>query len=318
MSGRRGPRSAEDRVRGLLRMLPWLMERERISIADMARQFSMSEEDLIEDIEMASMCGVPPYTPLELADLYIDEGYIHVGVNKQFDRRLELTASEAFGLTLLATAARDLPGFSRGRELRSAQRKLLRVLGEGVVDIDLESPPFLTELTAASTSGERQVLTYWTPAKNEESVRTITVRTVFTDRGHWYISADDDLSGESRHFRVDRIRQLQPTGEFVPVAPVSAEVPVWFADAQDNIVVTATVAANAAWVVETYPCQNIVEHADGSFTITIVANSEHWLGRLLLRAEGGVTVTSPDHLVGLQSRVATDVLARYRANNSDT
>jgi predicted DNA-binding transcriptional regulator YafY len=61
-----------------------------------------------------------------------------------------------------------------------------------------------------------------------------------------------------------------------------------------------------------------VEHADGSFTITIVANSEHWLGRLLLRAEGGVTVTSPDHLVGLQSRVATDVLARYRANNSDT
>jgi predicted DNA-binding transcriptional regulator YafY len=101
------------------------MERERISIADMARQFSMSEEDLIEDIEMASMCGVPPYTPLELADLYIDEGYIHVGVNKQFDRRLELTASEAFGLTLLATAARDLPGFTRGRELRSAQRKLI-------------------------------------------------------------------------------------------------------------------------------------------------------------------------------------------------
>jgi hypothetical protein len=39
---------------------------------------------------------------------------------------------------------------------------------------------------------------------------------------------------------------------------------------------------------------------------------------LLLRAEGGVTVTSPDHLVGLQSRVAADVLARYRANNSDT
>ena len=79
MSGRRGPRSAEDRVRGLLRMLPWLMERERISIADMARQFSMSEEDLIEDIEMASMCGVPPYTPLELADLYIDDRALRFG-----------------------------------------------------------------------------------------------------------------------------------------------------------------------------------------------------------------------------------------------
>ena len=86
MSAKRGPRSSEIRVSGLLRMLPWLMKHERVSVASMAAQFDMSESDLIEDIEMASMCGVPPYTPFELTDIYIDEGYIFVGANKRFER----------------------------------------------------------------------------------------------------------------------------------------------------------------------------------------------------------------------------------------
>ena len=108
MTPRRGPRSAEQRVRGLLKMLPWLMQRESVAVADMAREFGMSESDLVEDIEMAAMCGVPPYTPLELTEIYIDEGMIMVGVNKRFERRLQLTRSEAFGLQLLAAAAEDV------------------------------------------------------------------------------------------------------------------------------------------------------------------------------------------------------------------
>lgn len=316
MSGRRGPRSADDRVLGLLRMLPWLMERKTISIAEVSREFSISEEDLIEDLEMASMCGMPPYSPLELTEIYIEEGVIHVGVNKQFDRRLQLTPEEAFGLSLLAAAAQDLPGFTRSRELKSAQKKLKKVLGEGMIDVDLESPAFLSELTEASLSGERQKITYWTPSANRESERTVTVRSVFTDRGHWYITADDDLSGESRNFRVDRIRQLEPTGEKVEVLPVKPEVPAWFADAQDNIVVSAHVEPSATWIAETYPCQATVENADGSIDITIVANSEHWLSRLLLRAEGAMTVTSPPHLVGLRNRVAAELLAKYQAKSS--
>jgi hypothetical protein len=50
MSGRRGPRSASDRIAGLIKMLPWLMQRESVAVADMARQFDMSEDDLVADI----------------------------------------------------------------------------------------------------------------------------------------------------------------------------------------------------------------------------------------------------------------------------
>ena len=311
MSGKRGPRSAEDRVRGLLVMLPWLMQRKRVAIADMAKQFNMSESDLIEDIELASMCGLPPYSPYELTEVYIDEDFILVGPNKHFERRLELTSSEAFGLSLLAVAAEEMPGFSRGKDLKNALKKLRKVLGEGIVDVDVESPLFLNEVTEASKSGERLRMTYWTPARNEESERVVTVRSVFTDRGHWYIAADDDGSGDRRHFRVDRIRKIENTGEFVPVAAEAVQVPSWFADAADKLVVTLDVAAEAAWVVESYPCRSLVENADGSFRAEMVVNSEHWLGRLLLRGGGMVKVVEPNTLAGLQQSVATQVLANY-------
>ena len=317
MSGRRGPRKAEDRVRGLLAMLPWLMKRKKVAISEMARQFNISEADLIEDLELAAMCGTPPYTPLELTEVYIDEGFIHVGVNKHFQRRLELSASEAFGLSLLAAAAEGIPGFSRRRELTSATKKLRKILGDGIVDVDNETPEFLEHVTDAARSGERLTITYWTPAANAEKERTVTVRSVFTDRGHWYITADDDLSGSQRHFRVDRIRKVVHTGEHVPVIAQEVQVPEWFADASDKTTVVLEVSPRAAWVVETYPCKVVEERADGSYLIELVANSDHWLGRLLLRAEGAVTVVGPETVVDLLRRTAGDVLARYE-NSSGT
>ena len=312
MSAKRGPRSSEVRVSGLLRMLPWLMKQERVSVAKMAKQFSMSESDLIEDIEMASMCGVPPYTPFELTDIYIDEGYIFVGVNKRFERSLELTSSEAFGLNLMAAAAKELPGFTRGKDLKSAVKKLRKVLGDDLVDVDIESSTFLPVVTEAASSGQRLRITYWTPARNEESERTITVRTVFVDRGHWYVRADDDASNDSRHFRVDRIRSVTPLDEFVTVSETAAQVPVWFADASGSETITAEVAATAAWVVETYPCTVREERPDGTYLIDIVSNSEHWLGRLLLRAGNGVKVLKPVEYKQLASQTAQSVLARYK------
>ena len=315
MSARRGPRRAEDRVKGLLVMLPWLMQRKEVPISEMARQFNISEADLIEDLELAAMCGTPPYTPLELTEVFIDEGIIYVGRNKHFERRLELSSSEAFGLSLLAAAAEDIPGFTKQKALTSAVQKLRKILGDGIVDVDTESPIFLEKVTGAAASGERLTITYWTPADNTEKVRTVVVRSVFTDRGHWYITADDDLSGSQRHFRVDRIRQVTPTGEFVPVEPVNNQIPAWFSDAADKTKVVLEVSSAAAWVVETYPCTVLEERQDGSFRVEMVINSEHWLGRLLLRAGGNVAVVAPESAVTLLQNTATEVLSRY-ANKS--
>lgn len=313
-ASKRGPRKAADRVRLLLEMLPWLMEREKVRIADVSAQFDISEADLIEDIEMAAMCGIPPYTPYELTELIIDEGWIHVGLNRHFERRLELRPAEAFGLSLLAVAAREIPGFTAGNDLESAVRKLTTVLGSGLVDVDVESPEFLDVVSDAAESGEVLRIVYWTPATNEEKERNIVVRAVFADKGHWYVTADDDVSGEQRHFRVDRIRSAVGTGRRVAVQPTAPVIPEWFADTSGRLVATVRLGQGAAWVAETYPCTVKSEDSNG-MTIEIVANSEHWLGRLLLRAGDEMQVVGPPELVDLRRRTASQVLARYRSNS---
>jgi predicted DNA-binding transcriptional regulator YafY len=240
------------------------------------------------------MCGVPPYTPFDLADLWIDGEYINVGPNKQFEQRLRLSAHEAFTLSVLASAADDIPGFSHGEHLRSALAKLHRVLGDNVVDVETTSPEFLDAVTAAAEDGEVLNITYW------------------------YMSADDSASGERRHFRIDRIRALHGTGEYSAVSHEPVAIPQWFENAPQTETVTAHIAPHAAWIVESYPCRSITENTDGSFDVEMAISSEHWLSRIVLRAGDGITISSPSHLVDVAQRAAQQVLARYESNTASS
>lgn len=301
-------------------MVPWLMMRSEVPVADMARQFGISEADLIADIEMAAMCGMPPYSPWELTEMWIEDGIIHTGPNKHLERRLALSKQEAFGLALLARAATELPNFKSNAALKSALAKIegLNHTDEDLVDVDVDQLPHLDDLTEAALSGERLVITHWKPESNTETVRRVTVRSIFTDRGKWYVTADDEKSGEVRHFRVDRIRRIERTGEFVTPQIGARDVPVWFAEAgtgnaDSNTTVVIELAPEARWVAETYPCREVEELEGGRLRITIVATSEHWLGRLLLRTGGSANLLSPAHLVDLGRRTAASVLALYRS-----
>ncbi len=319
MSGKRGPVPSSVRVARLLKMLPWLAANgPSVAIKDMAAQFGLSEDDLLAEIELASTCGLPPYTPDMLTGIWIEEGTIHVFGALQFDRRLELTREEAFGLALLGAAAGKLRGFRRSAALRSALRKLKRVLGDAEVAVDLESPSFLDEVSEAARSGRKLVISYAGMASGEISERTIVVRHVYSDRGHWYVNADDSKHDwAQRTFRVDRMRVVTATEEFAEVRPGAVEVPNWFASEAEGTKVSLHLPPESAWVVESYPSRSITENPDGSVDITLIASSEHWLGRLLLRAGAGAQVRGPQEWSDLQARTARGVLSRYSPDSPD-
>jgi predicted DNA-binding transcriptional regulator YafY len=68
-------RRAGERVQGLLIMLPWLAARQRVSIHEMASTFQLSVEELSQDLTLAGLCGTPPYSPLELIEIFFDDSY---------------------------------------------------------------------------------------------------------------------------------------------------------------------------------------------------------------------------------------------------
>lgn len=313
---RRGPRGAAERVSGLLVMLPWLVERKRVKLAQMAEQFKLSEKELMDDLMMAAVCGVPPYSPDALIDVFIDEDEVVAEVPLLFSRPLRLNTAEVFALTSTGKAALQLPGATATGPLATALTKLRRLLpsAQDVVEIDLAPVAHVAEFTAAVESGEQLRITYFSPARAQRSERSITPRKVFEDGGHWYVIADDDLSGERRVFRIDRVESLEHTSSFSPVAAVSThddrgDESEWFGDSLQQV--TLRVQPRARWVVESYPFISRIKNSDGSVDITMAVSSEHWLGRLLLRAGTNVSVLEPVELRNVGKRTAEAVLKRY-------
>jgi proteasome accessory factor C len=315
MNVRRAPRPAEERLRRLLVMLPWLMERGEVSVAEVAERFDLTEADVVRDLELAAMCGLPPFVD-ELIDVFIDEGQIFIGVPRLFTRPLRLNAVEAFELLAAGRAAMQLPGADAGGALGRGLAKLARALGEddtSGVRIELDRPPLADRLVQAATDHAQLRITYVSGAREEVSERNIVPRQVFTDRGEWYVSADDERSGEIRTFRVDRIQSAETTGAIV--APGDDPLPTpgsWFADASIPRA-TLRMSPAARWVIERYPVDEVsAPDADGWTTVRLPVASEQWLVRTMLRLGPEAQLVEPVELRTLAASAAATVLDRYR------
>jgi proteasome accessory factor C len=309
-------------------MLPWLMQRGEVSVADMAAHFALTESELIADLELAAMCGLPPFLD-EMIDVFIDEGTVFAGVPRVFTRPLRLTAPEGFGLLAAGRAAMALPGADPAGPLGRALDKLAAALGFDGVVVDLERPPLIERAVAAAESGERLEITYWTPSRDEATQRTITPRAVFADGGHWYVLADDHRSGSERSFRLDRVLSVTGTGVFDPAREVTLpDTGRWFADDPDLERVTLQIPTELTWMIERYPTDSVAGAGDGSpawkdstvaatSVVVMPISSEQWLCRLLLRIGPRAVVLSPPRWSTLAAEAARNVLARYETVNDD-
>ena len=159
MTARRGPRPTSDRLRRLLVMLPWLMERGEVTVEEMCHRFELPEAELVKDLELAAMCGLPPFVD-EMVDVFIDEGRVYAGVPRLFTRPLRLTAPEGFALLAAARVAMQLPGADIDGALARALHKLAAVLGDDAVVMETPQPPAAAMVIAAAERNERLHISY--------------------------------------------------------------------------------------------------------------------------------------------------------------
>jgi proteasome accessory factor C len=314
----KGPSPLKVRLRRLLVILPWLAERGSASLAEMSARFQISEKELVADLEQAAMCGLPPFLD-ELVDLYIDDdGVAHIDVPRFFTRPLRLTAPEGFSLLMAGRTALAMPGAEADGPLARALAKLEVVLGSDGMVLDLAQPAATAELVAAVDDAAEVRVSYWSASSDEVTARNLLPRAVFSDRGRWYLLADDDRSGEERTFRIDRILSCERTGRIGEARDV--EVPSgddWFDDLPALSTVTLWIAPAGRWVVERFPVRSIRddESGDGSQVVELAVASESWLRQLLVRLGKDAMVLAPDEWRDLGARAASELLAsRYAAD----
>lgn len=313
--------TAADRIRRVLAIVPWIVANPGTAVADIARRFDLDEADLLADLDVLWMVGIPPYTPDALVEVTIEDGRVWIHYADFFSRPLKLTPDQ--GLALLATsdALMSVPGTDPDGPLARALAKLQESLGVAgsestVVDVDLGSADadVLATLRTAASMGTEVEIDYFSFNRDERSVRVIAPWRVVAQEGAWYVEAYCHRAEAERLFRVDRVESATSTGEVSTKRPTGDSGGTFSASGASRQV-TLDLSTDALWVAETYPNEHVEDRPDGGRRVTLAVSADAWLERLLVRLGPRATVVveaSSEGVDTLAPEAARRILSRYR------
>lgn len=304
---------AQQRLRRLLAMLSWLADVGSAPTSSVAERFSMSPEEVVAELELAACCGVPPYSPGELMDIIVDADTVEARL-PELARPRQLTASEGVALAAAARTILSIPGGDERGPLARALERLEEALGDRMaVEVDISSPPLLTELRDAVERRRQIEVEYLAASTDELTTRIIDPLLVAAVEGRWYVIADCHRAGARRTFRADLFKSVrdvgaQPDGLEPPPLPDAPFTPTAEAD-----LVFVRVAPQARWIADSVPSVACQFEDDGGATVVIAVAGRRWFERVLLQAGAGASVIAPDEYLDVGRRAAERVLGRYSA-----
>jgi proteasome accessory factor C len=300
--------SADERLRRLLAMVPWVASQDGPAIEEVCARFDCTERELLADLDLLFVCGVHPFTPDTLMEVDVADGRVWIRYADWFARPLRLTPAEGLGLVAAGSALLSEPGTDPEGPLARGLAKLADVLGvdpDEAVDVELGDAPadVLATLRDAVARRRRVEVDYYSYGKDRWARRVIDPYRVFSQAGQWYVPAWSHDAGGERMFRVDRMRNpvILDTGFDPPAEEPTSAV---YHPRPDDPVVVLELAPEARWVVEQYPAEKV----EGD-TVTLRVSEQAWLERLLLRL--GPRATVREGAEGVAAAAAARVLARY-------
>ncbi|HXY43456.1 MAG TPA: WYL domain-containing protein [Acidimicrobiales bacterium] len=308
---------AGERLRRLLAILVHLARVGEADLVEVADRFSIGEDELVHELELAACCGVPPYSPDELIELFVDGDRVVAQRLREFERPQRLTPDEGFVLAAAARALLSVPGADEEGYLRSALGKLEAALGSAPLAVELDQPEHLQELQDAARDRERVEIEYFSSSATAPGRREVDPYQVVLREGSWYLDGWCHSAGGLRRFQLDRVRSVRRVGpRFEEPVGLSDELkrPGAFLGGADAVAAVVAFPAGSELAVEQVAAGPIEAMSDGSGRLVatiLVGDANGWFGRLLLRLGPGTEVLSPPELREAGVNVAQRSLRAY-------
>jgi len=304
------PRTVE-RLTRILSMLPWVMSRGGATVAEVCERFGYTRPELVRDLNLVFVCGLPGYGPGDLMVAYVDEDEVVVDMAEYFARPVRLNPAEA--LMLLAGGMALGQAGEAPEALSTAVAKLQRALLPGGEEISVElpaEPELVALLRRAARAGSVVRLTYSSLAGGKTSLRDVEPWSVFSTLGNWYLRGHCRTAGAERVFRVDRIRDAAETGEtFDPPEDPPPPV-VRYTPGVDDVRAVIELGPGAGWVAEYYPV-DVIAAGEGTTTVEFSASDPSVAARLLLRLGDRARLLGGDEVATATADLRSRILARY-------
>jgi proteasome accessory factor C len=307
--------SLAERMPRLLSLVPYLLARPGVRVAEVATAFGVGEKQLWRDLQLLWMCGLPGYGPGDLVDMSFTEDTVTVTEDAGMRRPLRLTTAEATALLVALRALTEVPGMVDTDVVRRAVAKIEAAVGSAaapagvVVGLAAREEATTAQVRAALARGRVLWIRYYTASRDVVSERTVDPMRLVLMEGRGYLEAWCRSAEGVRLFRLDRIDEVRELDE--PAAPPPTARPTdlsggLFHAAPDQSQALLRLEPEARWVAEYYPVDELVEHDDGRAEVRLRFTDDAWLVRLVLGLGGRARVLAPAHLcAAVAERAAT-------------
>jgi proteasome accessory factor C len=318
------PSHSTDRLQRLLALVPYVVSRKSVGLAETAAAFGVSERELVDDLNLlwcVELRAPDPYCPI---DLSYEGGEIVVSQAESMDRPLRLGVDEAsallVGLRMLAEVAQaaaadtgpaDRSALSRTiAKLEAAAGEAAAPSAQVAIQVDrVAERAVLATISDALGRGRLLHLSYYVPGRDEATERDVDPMRLLVVEGRAYLEGWCRRAEAVRLFRLDRVLGIEVLDAAAEVPAEAKPVDVdqgLFRPSADDIDVVIDLSAYGRWVAEYYPCENVTELGDGRLRVSLRTPDTQWVRRLALRlGEQGRIVSPPE----LAARIREDALA---------
>jgi predicted DNA-binding transcriptional regulator YafY len=316
--------TSTERLQRLLALVPYVVSRKSVGLAETAAAFGVTERELVDDLNLlwcVELRAPDPYCPI---DLSYEGGEIVVSQAESMGRPLRLAVDEASALLVALRMLAEVPGEKDRPALSRLIAKLEGAAGEAAsasakvavqVDIpDEAAEAYAAQIRAAQAAGRRLHLRYYVESRDEVTERDVDPMLLHIVEGRPYLEGWCLRAEAMRLFRLDRVLGLDVLD--VPSAPPEQAQPVdvdqgLFRPSPDDVPVVLELSAAGRWVAEYYPCESVSDLEDGRLRVVLRTPATGLVRRLALRLGEDGRVISPPSLVDEVRESAAAALANY-------
>ncbi|WP_127818459.1 helix-turn-helix transcriptional regulator [Microbacterium sp. CPCC 204701] len=320
MTARR-PLVATDRAALMLQLVPYLVGKGEVSLAEAAAEFDVTPEQMRSMVEKLTVIGLPGergYWQManDLFDIDWDlldgRDLIVITNSVALERSPKLTAREAAALLAGLQLARSIPGVGDTDLYAGLLAKLARGASATPAEVILAPEPVdaVRDLVAAALRRRVAVSFTYKAPDAAPTTRTVDPVKVHIASGQWYLQGWCHLREAMRTFHLDRVSALELTD--IPISHAGDPAPDWFSSGAGDIVARVRFPDSVAPLLGDYLERAALEASGGMTTATMRVADELSLRRLAARRGGIVEVLEPPAARRAVAEWAEAGLAQYR------
>lgn len=321
------PFQARDKLAFLLSLVPYLMDRDRVTVAEAAEHFGVDAGQIRDAVNLIAVSGLPgdtsAYQHDDLFDIdwdaFEEDDEIVLTNRVAIDDSPRFSAREAAALIASLEYLSALPEYADRPTIASLKAKLSRGTSGALAPVGVggagssESLAPSLQLIRESVEKGLQLEFDYLNARGERERRRVDALRVESMDADWYLRGWCHLREAVRTFRLDRISAPRLTDDLVEHRASDVRLPELFAAAPEDLEVVIDVAPSALPLLADYIPDGARGTPEGDRVRTVVRVSHyHGLKRLIASMPGVVTVVEPAEARAAVADWASAAAARYR------